>query len=146
MFLALSVASCNMEFLTEHPVDEMYADNLLVNYSGFYSMISAQRGLMRNEHCKYSNTSITPNSVFNGGTDLYFGNQRISTARWFNWPNMIVQDTDGEVFSETFSNMYTIINVSNMIINRPVRPRPVKPAACRSSRRPGFSAPGRTVI
>ena len=107
-----------MEFLTEHPVDEMYADNLLVNYSGFYSMISAQRGLMRNEHCKYSNTSITPNSVFNGGSDLYFGNQRISTARWFNWPNMIVQDTDGEVFSETFSNMYTIINVSNMIINR----------------------------
>lgn len=118
VFLALSVVSCNMEFLTEHPVDEMYADNLLVNYSGFYSMISAQRGLMRNEHCKYSNTSITPNSVFNGGSDLYFGNQRISTARWFNWPNMIVQDTDGEVFSETFSNMYTIINVSNMIINR----------------------------
>lgn len=117
--LSLTAAvSCSPDFLVEHPVDEMYADNLLVNYSGFYSMISAQRGLMRKEHCKYSNTSITPNSVFNGGSDLYFGNQRISTARWFNWPNMIVQDTDGEVFSETFSDLYTIINVSNMIINR----------------------------
>lgn len=117
LFLTAAV-SCSPDFLVEHPVDEMYADNLLVNYSGFYSMISAQRGLMRKEHCKYSNTSITPNAVFNGGSDLYFGNQRISTARWFNWPNMIVQDTDGEVFSETFSDMYTIINVSNMIINR----------------------------
>ena len=121
MFVAavlLGAAACSSDFLTEHPVDEMYADNLLVNYSGFYSMISAQRGLMRNEHCVYSGTAITPNSAFNGGSDLYFGNQRISTARWFNWPNMIVQDTDGEVFSETFSNMYTIINASNMIVNR----------------------------
>ena len=116
--LLLAGTACTSDFLTEHPVDEMYADNLLVNYSGFYSMISAQRGLMRKENSKYSNTSITPNAVFNGGSDLYFGNQRISTARWFNWPNMIVQDTDGEVFSETFSDMYTIINVSNMIINR----------------------------
>jgi len=58
--------SCTKDFLKERPVDEIYANNLLVNYSGFYSMISAQRGLMRNEHGRFSATAISPNSVFNG--------------------------------------------------------------------------------
>lgn len=110
--------SCTKDFLTEKPVDEIYANNLLVNYRGFYSMISAQRGLMRNEHGRFDATAISPNSVFNGGSDLYFGNQRISTATWWNWPKLITQFTDGVVFKEIFDQMYTIINVSNMIINR----------------------------
>mgnify|MGYP000925802430 CR=1 FL=1 len=111
--------SCSKDFLIEKPVDEIYSNNLLVNYTGFYSMISAERGLMRNEHGKFSSgTAISPNSAFNGGSDLYFGNQRISTATWWNWPNLIVQFTDGSVFENIFGDMYEMINCSNMIINR----------------------------
>ena len=74
------------------------------------------RGLMRNEHGRFDATAISPNSVFNGGSDLYFGNQRISTATWWNWPKLITQFTDGVVLKR-FS-ITIIINVSNMIINR----------------------------
>lgn len=125
--IAISAAfltSCKEEFLVEHPVDEMYADNLLVNYTGFYSMISAQRGLMRNEHVRPTNdagsssSSLTPQSAFNAGCDLYFGNQRSEDGRWYNWPNYLKLDVEGSFINRMFRNLYTIINVSNMIINR----------------------------
>ena len=116
--MTVTLASCNSDFLTEHPVDQMYADNLLVNYSGFNSMLSAQRGLMRNEQGNFDGPSVTMNAAFNGGSDLYFGNQRTETAIWWNWPNYITQYTEGAIFEEIFSKMYNVINVSNMIINR----------------------------
>jgi len=120
----LFTTSCSDEFLVEKPVDEMYANNLLVNYTGFYSMISAQRGLMRNEHARPTNdagtssSSLTLNSAFNAGCDLYFGNQRSEDGRWYNWPNYLKLDTDGSFIMRMFRDLYTIINVSNMIINR----------------------------
>ena len=121
---AVTVSSCKDDFLVEHPVDEMYADNLLVNYTGFYSMLSAQRGLMRNEHARPTNdsgsstSSLTPHTAFNGGCDLYFGNQRSEDARWFNWPNYLKLDVENSFIERLFRNMYSIINVSNMIISR----------------------------
>ena len=116
--LMLGTTSCSDEFLVEHPVDEMYANNLLVNYSGFYSMISAQRGLMRKEHVRPGSSSLTTNSAFNAGCDLYFGNQRSENGRWYNWPNYIKMDTNASFIRTMFSDFYTIINASNMIINR----------------------------
>jgi SusD family. len=116
--LILSTTSCKDEFLVEHPVDEMYANNLLVNYSGFYSMISAQRGLMRKEHVRPGSSSLSTHSAFNATTDLYFGNQRSENGRWYNWPNYLKMDTAASFIRVMFSDLYTIINVSNMIINR----------------------------
>lgn len=113
------LTSCSKDFLTEKPVDEIYADNLLVNYDGFYSMISAQRGLMRNEHSKFSSgPAVSPNAAYNGGSDLYFGNQRTQYCTWWNWPNYITQRSYEDVFELVFADNYEIINVSNMIINR----------------------------
>ncbi len=110
--------SCSDDFLIENPKDEMYANNLLVDYTGFYSMISAQRGLMRNEHARPGGSSLSTQSAFNAGCDLYFGNQRSENGRWYNWPNYLKMDTEASFIRDMFSELYTIINVSNMIINR----------------------------
>ena len=115
--LSLGV-SCSKSFLDEDPKDEMYADNLLVNYTGFYSMISAQRGLMRNEHTRPGGSSLSTQSAFNAGCDLYFGNQRSENGRWYNWPSYLAMDTEASFIRDMFNDLYTIISASNMIINR----------------------------
>lgn len=111
-------ASCSKSYLEESPKDEMYANNLLVNYTGFYSMISAQRGLMRNEHARPGGSSLSTQSAFNAGCDLYFGNQRSENGRWYNWPSYLKMDTEASFIRDMFNDLYTIINASNMIINR----------------------------
>ena len=43
----LALGGCNKDFLVEKPVNDIYAENLLVDYSGFESMNYAMMAMMR---------------------------------------------------------------------------------------------------
>ncbi len=43
-------ASCEKDFLTEQPVDNIYSSNLLVDYKGFVNMNNALMSLVRDEY------------------------------------------------------------------------------------------------
>ena len=50
MVSLLAISSCSEDFLTEKPVDDIFAENLLVNYDGFQNMQNAMFGLVRDEY------------------------------------------------------------------------------------------------
>ena len=61
----LALGACNKDFLVEKPVNDIYAENLLVDYSGFESMNYAMMAMMRDEYGRVDTGY--------GGTD--FGSQ-----------------------------------------------------------------------
>ena len=49
VFLGAS-QGCKKDFLTEEPRDDIYAENLFVDYGGFKTMLVALQGMMRHEY------------------------------------------------------------------------------------------------
>ncbi len=107
--------SCNEdEFLSEDPVDEIFADNLFVDYDGFVNGTNALYALVRTE--RESSNNVTRAAMWQMGTDNCFINNSTGTTAEFNDYNDM--DSENGLVSASFNWLYKIINASNMIINR----------------------------
>ena len=126
--LTLSVlASCAEDFLVEKPVTDIYADNLLTNYSGFESMNYALLSMVRDEYGRmdinYGSTDFgslpfAKSTMWSCGTDNAWGNNRHTSFRFFNFPKNIVGMTDEACFLSLFEWLYKVVNTANMVIGR----------------------------
>lgn len=127
MVSMVMLTSCSKDFLTENPVNDIYADNLLVNLNGFESMNYALLSFVRDEYGRldisYGSTSFSSlpfakSVMWSCGVDNAWGNNRHNQTRFFSYPKNIVAMTDGEVFLALFEWLYKVVNTSNMVINR----------------------------
>ncbi|MDR0429344.1 MAG: RagB/SusD family nutrient uptake outer membrane protein [Tannerellaceae bacterium] len=107
-------------FLTEEPRDNIYSENLLVDYQGFQSMITSLQGLMRKEYCRLPASPIVLNGVFGGGADNTWGNNIGTTGDRFNFmiQPLNIRRVDNELYEYIFEWLYQIVNTSNMVISR----------------------------
>ena len=126
--LTLSVlASCAEDFLVEKPVTDIYADNLLTNYTGFESMNYAILSMVRDEYGRmdinYGSTSFgslpfAKSTMWSCGTDNAWGNNRHTDFRFFSYPKNITGMTDAPCFLSLFEWLYKVVNTANMVIGR----------------------------
>lgn len=131
MVSILAISSCSEDFLTEKPVDDIFAENLLVSYSGFQNMQNAMFALVRDEYDRgdrfYGGTSFgsipfTKHTLFSAGADNSWGNNRHTSFRHISFPKNITAMEDVEPFQALFEWLYKVINTSNMIITRAENP------------------------
>lgn len=116
------MSSCNeSEFLREDPHDALYPENLLVNYSGFESMVTSLYGMMRNEYRRADalggGLPLVLHAAWGGGVDNAWSNNSHSEFQYLYYPSRI-NDTDRVLFKNIFEWCYRIINTANMIISR----------------------------
>lgn len=116
------LGSCNeSEFLREDPHDALYPENLLVNYSGFESMVTSLYGMMRNEYRRADalggGLPLVLHAAWGGGVDNAWSNNSHSEFQYLYYPSRI-NDTDRVLFKNIFEWCYRIINTANMIISR----------------------------
>jgi hypothetical protein len=109
-------------FLKEEPRDAIYAENLLVDYTGFQSMVTALHGLMRNEYRRadannVGSIPVVQHAVFAAGADNAWANNASQELKFLYKPSEI-RKTDLAAFEGTFLWLYKIINTANMIISR----------------------------
>ncbi len=125
--IILFAASCSDRFLQEKPVNDIYAENLLVDYSGFESMNYAMLSMVRDEYDRmdvnYGGTSFgslpfAKSTMWSCGVDNAWGNNRHTSFRFFNFPKNIVSMTNEECFMALFEWLYKVVNTSNMVIAR----------------------------
>ena len=126
LFLATLMSGCNEKsFLQEEPRDDIYAENLLNNYTGFQSMETAIKALMREEYCRIDNLGrygastlpIVRHAMWGCGTDNSWSNNTHSSFRFMYYPSLIKQ-TDLDCMMLTFEWLYKIVSASNMVIAR----------------------------
>jgi len=123
----LALSACKKDFLTEKPVNDIYAENLLVDYSGFESMNYAMLAMVRDEYGRvdtdYGGTSFgsqpfAKSTMWSCGVDNAWNNNRHTNFRWFNKPNNIVAMSNEMPFLAIFEWLYKVINTANMVIGR----------------------------
>ncbi|WP_028904070.1 RagB/SusD family nutrient uptake outer membrane protein [Prevotella sp. P6B4] len=116
------LCGCNEdEFLKEEPRASLYPENLLVDYDGFKSMNISLYGIARAEYRRADalggSIPLVLHSVWDGGTDVAWGNNSHSEVQYMYNPKLIDQ-TDKQVFRNVFQWCYRIINTANMVITR----------------------------
>ena len=123
----LSAVRCTKDLLTEKPADDIYADNLLVNYDGFVNMQNARFAMVRDEYDRvdkkiggtdFSSQPFAKSTLFSVGADNAWGNNRHTNFRHFSYPANITSMTDAQPFLAIFEWLYKVVNTSNMIITR----------------------------
>ena len=123
----LALGACNKDFLVEKPVNDIYAENLLTDYSGFESMNYAMMAMMRDEYGRvdtgyggtdFGSQPFAKSTMWSCGVDNAWNNNRHTNFRWFNKPNNIVAMADGMPFLAIFEWLYKVINTANMVIAR----------------------------
>ena len=122
-----ALTSCAGDFLVEKPVTDIYADNLLTNYSGFESMNYALLSMVRDEYGRmdinYGSTDFgslpfAKSTMWSCGTDNAWGNNRHTDFRFFSFPKNITGMTDAPCFLSIFEWLYKVVNTANMVIGR----------------------------
>lgn len=120
--MAFFISGCNeSNFLKEDPHDSLYPENLLIDYTGFQSMVTSLYGVMRNEYRRADvlggSLPLVLHSVWGCGVDNSWSNNSHSEFKFYYYPEYIKQ-TDLTIFENIFEWCYRIINTSNMIIFR----------------------------
>ncbi|MDE3740925.1 RagB/SusD family nutrient uptake outer membrane protein [Maribacter polysaccharolyticus] len=107
--------SCNEDtFLEEDPKDDIFADNLFVDYDGFVNGLNAIYSLVRDE--RESSNNVTRAALWQMGTDNAFVNNGAGATDPFN--DYTDLNSENSLVSSNFNWLYRIINASNLIINR----------------------------
>jgi starch-binding outer membrane protein, SusD/RagB family len=123
----LFIMSCSSDFLTENPKDDIFADNLLNDYTGYVSMQNALMALVRDEYdrvdqfygaTEYPSLPMAKSLMFTVGADNAFCNNRHNRFVHWNFPKNLTNMADFDPFQAIFEWLYTVINTSNMIITR----------------------------
>jgi len=107
--------SCNEdEFLLEEPRDDIFAENLYVNYSGFVNGLNAMYSIVREDRTNAE--GFTRGGMWKFGTDNVFLN-RLSTKsiQFVNYNNL---NSENGAVESNFNWLYRIVNGANLIINR----------------------------
>jgi len=118
-----SSAGCNKDFLKEEPRDNIYAENLLVDYAGFKTIITALQGMMRHEYRRtdafggFGSLPLVQQSVWSCGVDNSWSNNSHSSFKFMYFPRNIDQ-TDAPPFRATFEWLFRMVNTSNLVISR----------------------------
>ena len=120
--LVLCMTGCNeSSFLEEDPRASLYPENLLVDYSGFQSMVTSLYGMMRNEYRRADalggGLPLVLHSAWGCGVDNSWSNNSHSDFKYMYYPSQINQ-TDLRIFQNIFQWCYRIINTANMVISR----------------------------
>ena len=120
--LVLCMTGCNeSSFLEEDPRASLYPENLLVDYSGFQSMVTSLYGMMRNEYRRADalggGLPLVLHSAWGCGVDNSWSNNSHSDFKYMYYPSQINQ-TDLQIFQNIFQWCYRIINTANMVISR----------------------------
>jgi hypothetical protein len=107
--------SCNEdEFLKEEPRDDIFAENLYVNYSGFANGLNALYSIVRDD--RINAPAFTRGGMWKVPTDNAFGNRISGTSRQF--LNFNDLNSENAQIAINFNWLYSIINSANLIINR----------------------------
>lgn len=119
-------AGCNENsFLKEDPRASLYPENLLVDYTGFQSMVTSIYGMMRNEYRRADamggSLPFVLHSAWGCGVDNSWSNNSSSEFKYMYYPKYINQ-TDLTIFKNVFEWCYQIINTANMVISRVENP------------------------
>jgi len=131
MVFIIVTAGCSKDFLVEEPKDDIFADNLLVDYNGFVSMQSALYALVRDEYdrndkyfggTQFPSLPMANSLMFSVGGDNAFCNNRHRLFAHWSFPRNIIDMTDFEPFQALFEWLYTVINTANMVITRAENP------------------------
>lgn len=123
LLLIVSSGGCKKDFLEEQPKDNTYAENLLVDYAGFKTMVVALQGMMRHEYRRvdafggFGSLPLVQQSMWSCGVDNSWSNNSHSSFKFMYYPKNIDQ-TDAEPFKATFEWLYRMVTTSNMIITR----------------------------
>lgn len=123
LFFVISSEGCKKDFLDEQPRDNTYAENLLVDYNGFKTMVVALQGMMRHEYRRvdafggFGSLPLVQQSMWSCGVDNSWSNNSHSSFKFMYYPKNIDQ-TDAEPFKATFEWLYRMVTTSNMIITR----------------------------
>ena len=121
----LALSACKKDFLTEKPVNDIYAENLLVDFSGFESMNYATLAMVRDEYGRvdtnyggtdFGSQPFAKSTMWSCGADNAWNNNRHTNFRWFNKPNNIVSMSAEMPFLAIFEWLYKVINTANMVI------------------------------
>lgn len=123
VILAMFSIACNEdEFLKEAPRDNIYSENLYINYTGFTYALNALNRFVADEKSGLIQENVESGWAFKIGTDNGITNTGFSTGEIIAWytPNLV---TNRPEFKDIFSWMYGAINSANMIINRAKDPK-----------------------
>ena len=121
LLLTVFLSGCNEKnFLKEEPRDDIYAENLLANNTGFLSMETAIKALMREEYCRVDNLGkygastlpIVRHAMWGCGTDNSWSNNTHSSFRFMYYPSLIKQ-TDLDCMMLTFEWLYKIVSAQH---------------------------------
>lgn len=118
---------CKKDFLKEEPRDDIYAENLFVDYGGFKTMLVALQGMMRHEYRRtdafggFGSLPLVQQSMWTCGVDNSWSNNSHSSFKFMYYPKNIDQ-TDAESFRATFEWLYRMVTTSNMVITRAENP------------------------
>ncbi|MDW7695768.1 RagB/SusD family nutrient uptake outer membrane protein [Flammeovirgaceae bacterium SG7u.111] len=115
MCFAFTMVGCNeTEFLEESPKDDIFSDNLFVNYDGFNNGLNALYSLVRQD--RESSNNVTRAALWQMGTDNAFVNNGAGATDPFNdYSNL---NSSNGLVENNFNWLYRIVNSANMIIER----------------------------
>ncbi len=107
--------ACNEEeFLREDPRDDIFAENLFVNYDGFVNGLNAVYALVRDQ--RDGTQTASRDELFKLGTDnVFVANGGKVTDPFNDYADLNSQNT---LVDMAFTRLYEIINTTNLIINR----------------------------
>lgn len=119
-FFVLASGCNEEEFLKEHPKDDIYAENLFVNYSGFRNVLNSLNAIVSQERSSLAG-SFELGLPMKIGVDNGWANYTFNMLDGFN--NYGVSLNSGYKPLEVIFNwLYRAVNTSNMIINRAENP------------------------
>jgi hypothetical protein len=114
LLIFLSQACVEDEFLREEPRDDIFAENLFVNYDGFVNGLNAMYANVREQ--LDGTETVNRDALFQIGTDNVFINNGAGATDPFN--NYVDLNSQNDIVEKTFERLYEIINSTNLIINR----------------------------
>lgn len=113
--LCFLLLACDEEdFLREEPRDDIFAENLFVNYDGFKNGLNGMYALHRDQ--RDGTATVTRDALFKMGVDNVFINNGAGATDPFN--NYANLNSENRLVRRAFERLYEIINTTNMLINR----------------------------
>lgn len=120
-FLILFVSCNEKEFLEEHPKDDIYAENLFVDYNGFKNVLNSLNAMVAQERGDQAG-SFELGLPMKIGVDNGWANYTYNMLDGFNGYGVSLNS--GYAPLETIFNwLYRMVNTSNMIITRAENPK-----------------------
>ncbi|MBE0674648.1 MAG: RagB/SusD family nutrient uptake outer membrane protein, partial [Bacteroidales bacterium] len=124
--LSIFTSCSEEEFLTEEPMDEIYASNLFDDLNGFEGALNSLYALTRQEFTEAieengTNVPVVRNAIWTFGVDNGYSNAEFSATAPYNKYGTMLTPDDKMAYC-VFRWLYRTINAANMIIARAENP------------------------